>query len=179
MKHKTSAGAVALGGTLAALAVVFMMLGGIIPIGTYCCPILASLLLIPVLDRCGVGLAWAWYGAVGILGALMCPDKEAAAVFVFFGYYPICKPYLDRLPKLLRRLCKALLFNLSVVVMYALLIVVLAPPELVQEFAAEGTPMLLALLALGNLSFWLCDRALTAITPLYRQRIAPRLKKKF
>jgi hypothetical protein len=57
--------------------------------------------------------------------------------------------------------------------------VVLAPPELVQEFAAEGTPMLLALLALGNLSFWLCDRALTAITPLYRQRIAPRLKKKF
>ena len=36
-----------------------------------------------------------------------------------------------------------------------------------------------ALLALGNLSFWLCDRALTAITPLYRQRIAPRLKKKF
>ena len=55
----------------------------------------------------------------------------------------------------------------------------LAPPELVQEFAAEGTPMLLALLALGNLSFWLCDRALTAITPLYRQRIAPRLKKKF
>ncbi len=44
---------------------------------------------------------------------------------------------------------------------------------------AEGTPMLLALLALGNLSFWLCDRALTAITPLYRQRIAPRLKKKF
>lgn len=59
------------------------------------------------------------------------------------------------------------------------LIVVLAPPELVQEFAAEGTPMLLALLALGNLSFWLCDRALTAITPLYRQRIAPRLKKKF
>ena len=48
-----------------------------------------------------------------------------------------------------------------------------------REFAAEGTPMLLALLALGNLSFWLCDRALTAITPLYRQRIAPRLKKKF
>ena len=33
--------------------------------------------------------------------------------------------------------------------------------------------MLLALLALGNLSFWLCDRALTAITPLYRQRIDP------
>lgn len=170
MKHKTSAGAVALGGTLAALAVVFMMLGGIIPIGTYCCPTLASLLLIPVLDRCGVGLAWAWYGAVGILGALMCPDKEAAAVFVFFGYYPICKPYLDRLPKLLRRLCKALLFNLSVVVMYALLIFVLGMAALGEEFRQTGTVMLILLLVLGNVTFLLVDVLTGRLTLLYRAK---------
>ena len=170
MKHKTSAGAVALGGTLAALAVVFMMLGGIIPIGTYCCPILASLLLIPVLDCCGVGLAWAWYGAVGILGALMCPDKEAAAVFVFFGYYPICKPYLDRLPKLLRRLCKALLFNLSVVVMYALLILVLGMAALGEEFRQTGTVMLILLLVLGNVTFLLVDVLTGRLTLLYRAK---------
>lgn len=170
MKHKTSAVAVALGGTLAALAVVFMMLGGIIPIGTYCCPILASLLLIPVLDRCGVGLAWAWYGAVGILGALMCPDKEAAAVFVFFGYYPICKPYLDRLPKLLRRLCKALLFNLSVVVMYALLILVLGMAALGEEFRQTGTVMLILLLVLGNVTFLLVDVLTGRLTLLYRAK---------
>lgn len=170
MKHKTSAGAVALGGALAALAVVFMMLGGIIPIGTYCCPILASLLLIPVLDRCGVGLAWAWYGAVGILGALMCPDKEAAAVFVFFGYYPICKPYLDRLPKLLRRLCKALLFNLSVVVMYALLILVLGMAALGEEFRQTGTVMLILLLVLGNVTFLLVDVLTGRLTLLYRAK---------
>ena len=81
----------ALGGTLAALAVVLMLLGGIIPIGTYCCPILASLLLIPVLDACGTRLALAWYGAVALLAVLLCPDKETAAVFVFFGYYPANK----------------------------------------------------------------------------------------
>ena len=46
-------------------------------------------------------------------------------------------------------------------------------------YEQKAVAVLLALLALGNLSFWLCDRALTAITPLYRQRIAPRLKKKF
>ena len=46
-----------------------------------------------------------------------------------------------------------------------------------RDLLASAGPV--ALLALGNLSFWLCDRALTAITPLYRQRIAPRLKKKF
>lgn len=34
--------------------------------------------------------------------------------------------------------------------MYALLIVVLAPPELVQEFAAEGTPMLAGVAGAGQ-----------------------------
>ena len=170
MKKKTSTGAVALGGTLAALAVVFMMLGGIIPIGTYCCPILASLLLIPVLDACGTGLAWAWYGAVAILGALMCPDKETAAVFVFLGYYPICKPYLDRLPKLPRRLCKGLLFNLSVVVMYGLLISVLGMDALGEEFRQTGTAMLILLLVLGNVTFLLVDALTGRLTLVYQAK---------
>ena len=170
MKKKTSAGAVALGGTLAALAVVIMMLGGIIPIGTYCCPVLASLLLIPVLEGCGVGLAWAWYGAVAALAALLCPDKEAAAAFVFFGYYPICKPYLDRLPGLPRRLCKGVLFNLSVVVMYALLIFALGMAALGEEFRQTGTWMLILLLVLGNVTFVLVDVLAGRLTLLYRAK---------
>ena len=65
-------------------------------------------------------------------------------------------------------------FNAAVAVMYALLIWCW-PAELVQEFAAEGTPMLLALLALGNLSFWRCDRALrpSPLPPAH----CPRLKR--
>lgn len=111
----------------------------------------------------------------------LVPDKELVLFYVLvLGYYPVLRVRLNNIRRgVLRWMAKFGCFNAAVVVMYALLIVVLAPPELVQEFAAEGTPMLLALLALGNLSFWLCDRALTAITPLYRQRIAPRLKKKF
>ncbi len=170
MKRKTSAGAVALGGTLAALAVVLMLLGGIIPIGTYCCPILASLLLIPVLDACGTRLALAWYGAVALLAVLLCPDKETAAVFVFFGYYPICKPFLDRLPRLPRRLCKGLLFNLSVVVMYALLIFVLGMAALGEEFRQTGTAMLILLLVLGNVTFVLVDVLAGRLTLLYQAK---------
>ena len=130
---------------------------------------LASFLLIPVLEDYGKKYALLLYAVVSLLSLFLVPDKELVLFYVLvLGYYPV-----------LRWMAKFGCFNAAVVVMYALLIVVLAPPELVQEFAAEGTPMLLALLALGNLSFWLCDRALTAITPLYRQRIAPRLKKKF
>ena len=59
---RTPASSVALGGVLAALAVVVMSLGTIIPIATYVCPMLCALLLQAVLKTCGVRIAWAWYG---------------------------------------------------------------------------------------------------------------------
>ena len=155
--RKTESQKIALCGVLSALSVVVLLVGNVLQIGTYAAPMLASFLLIPVLEDYGKKYALLLYAVVSLLSLFLVPDKELV----------------------LRWMAKFGCFNAAVVVMYALLIVVLAPPELVQEFAAEGTPMLLALLALGNLSFWLCDRALTAITPLYRQRIAPRLKKKF
>ena len=39
--------------------------------------------------------------------------------------------------------------------------------------------LLAALLAAGNLSFWLCDRALAALTRYYHLVVKPKLKKKF
>ena len=113
---KTPAYSMALGGVLAALAVVIMCMGTIIPVATYVCPMLCAVVLQMVLKTCGTRIAWAWYGAVAILSALLAPDKEAAAVFLFLGYYPIVKPRLDRAK--LRWLWKGLLFNGSVVVMY-------------------------------------------------------------
>ena len=44
---------------------------------------------------------------------------------------------------------------------------------------ADGIGMLAALLAAGNLSFWLCDRALVALTRYYHVILKPKLKKKF
>ena len=190
--RKTESQKIALCGVLSALSVVVLLVGNVLQIGTYAAPMLASFLLIPVLEEYGKKYALLLYAVVSLLSLFLVPDKELVLFYVLvLGYYPVLRVRLNNIRRgVLRWMAKFGCFNAAVVVMYALLIVVLAvkptglfvvlaPPELVQEFAAEGTPMLLALLALGNLSFWLCDRALTAITPLYRQRIAPRLKKKF
>ena len=179
--RKTESQKIALCGVLSALSVVVLLVGNVLQIGTYAAPMLASFLLIPVLEDYGKKYALLLYAVVSLLSLFLVPDKELVLFYVLvLGYYPVLRVRLNNIRRgVLRWMAKFGCFNAAVVVMYALLIVVLAPPELVQEFAAEGTPMLLALLALGNLSFWLCDRALTAITPLYRQRIAPRLKKKF
>ena len=90
--RNSPAGNVALGGILAALAVVIMAMGPLLPVATYVCPMLCALLLQVVLKTCGSRIAWAWYGAVALLSLLLAPDKEAAVVFTFLGYYPIVKP---------------------------------------------------------------------------------------
>lgn len=148
----------ALGGVLAALAVVIMGMGTLIPVATYVCPMLCALLLQVVLKTCGVRVAWAWYGAVAILSLLLAPDKEAAAVFLFLGYYPIVKPKLDRMKG--KWLWKVLLFNVSVLLVYWLLMHVFGLDQLGEEFTEMGAAMCVVLLALGNVTFFLLDRLL-------------------
>lgn len=158
---RSRAKSMALGGILAALAVVIMSMGGLIPVATYACPTLCMMLLAVVQQFCGSRVAWAWYGAVAILGLLMGPDKEAAAVFVFLGYYPILKPRMDLLP--LKWLWKGLLFNSAVVIMYWLLMHLFGMTQLAAEFTELGKVMLAILLLMGNLNFFLLDRVLSRL----------------
>ena len=148
----------ALGGVLAALAVVIMCLGGLIPLATYTCHMLCCLLLKFVYQSCGKRIGWSWYGAVAILSLLMGPDKEAAAVFVFFGYYPLVKPKLDGMK--LGWLFKALLFNVSAIAMYFLLINLFGMAQMAAEFQEMGNILMIVTLALANVTFFLLDKLL-------------------
>ena len=79
---------------------------------------------------------------------------------------------------LLRWVLKFAVFNAGTVLVYLLLFALLGPAVL-DELLADGIGMLAALLAAGNLSFWLCDRALAALTRYYHVILKPKLKKKF
>lgn len=155
---RTPASNIALGGIFAALAVVLMNLGTLIPVATYVCPMLCALLLEVVRKICGSRIAWAWYGSVAILSLMMAPDKEAAAVFVCIGYYPIVKPLLDR--RKASWFWKGLLFNASILTMYWLLMHLFGLDQLTAEFEEMGIVMTGVLLTLGNVTFFLLDRLL-------------------
>ena len=157
--NRTPAASVALGGVLAALAVVIMAMGTLIPIATYVCPMLCALLLQVILKRCGSRIAWAWYGAVAILSLLLAPDKEAAAVFLGIGYYPILKPKLDRRKG--KWLWKGLLFNGAILLTYRLLLALLGMDRVMAEFRELGVAMTAVMLVLGNVTFFLLDRLLS------------------
>ena len=159
---------ISLGGVLAALAVVILLLGGLIPVGTYLCPMLASIPLVILLAELPKPLCVGWYAVVAILGVLLCPDRETAFVFVFLGWYPAAKPALDRLPLLLRIPVKLAVFLVCTAALYALLILVFQLEALVNEARETGLPMLLALLVLGCAAFLLFDLLLSRLTILYQ-----------
>lgn len=146
---------------MAALAVVIMNMGTLIPVATYVCPMLCMLLLQVVTRYCGKRIGWAWYGAVSILSLLLAPDKEAAAVFLFLGYYPIIKPDLDR--RRGNRLWKLLLFNGTILAMYWFLLRIMGMERLITEFMEMGIALTLFTLVLGNITFFALDRLLEKV----------------
>ena len=159
---------IALGGMLAATALVVMCLGGLIPFATFVCPTVCILVLQMVLCFTTRRIGLAWYGAVSILCVLLAPDKEAAAVFVCLGYYPLLKPVFEKWP--FSTLWKLLLFNSVILLMYSALIHLFGMTYLQREYTEMGSVMLIVLLVLGNVTFWLLDRLLTSASMLIKKR---------
>ena len=157
--RNTPAKQIAFGGVFGALALVIMNLGSLIPVATYVCPMLCMLILAFVTKMCGNRIGWAWYGAVAILSCLMAPDKEAAAVFVFLGFYPILKPRFDRMR--FPMIPKLLFFNVLILVMYWLLLKLLGMDRIAAEFAEMGKVLTAVMLVMGNLVFYMTDVALS------------------
>ena len=164
---RTNSRNMAMGGVFAALAVVVMNLGGLIPVATYVCPALCMVLLSFVDMTCGKRTAWAWYGAVSALSLLMSLDKEAAAVFAFLGYYPILKPWMEGRKG--KWLWKLLLFNASMVLLYSILIRLMGVEAVMGE-ENVGKMMLIVLLILGNVTFLAMDRMLTILQLRLRRK---------
>jgi len=144
-----------MGGVFAALAIVIMCMGGLIPVATFVCPAACMMLLETVRLSCGNRIGWAWYGAVAILSLLLSPDKEAAATFVFLGYYPLIKPFFDKWK--FKWVLKVAYFNIVILAMYWLLMHLFGMDQIIEEFAEMGTVMILITLLLGNVTFVMLD----------------------
>ena len=150
---------IALGGILGALAMTILFLGGLIPVSTYICPVLCIIILQMVLNFCGKRMAWAWYAMVSFLALILGPDKEAVALLVLLGYYPIVKPRMEKFP--IPIVCKLVFFNAVIVLMYTFVVAILGLEAIVVENTLIGYGSLALMLILGNATFFLLDKILT------------------
>lgn len=153
---------IALGGVLAAVAVVIMCMGGLIPVATYICPMLCCATQFVVFRYCGKRIAWAWFAVVSLLSILLGPDKEAVLVFMAIGYYPLIKHCFGKCR--IRWILKLLYFNLSILFVYVIMINLLGMQEIAAENMEFGFIGLVIILLLGNVTFLLLDRLLTIMS---------------
>ena len=163
----------ALSGVLAALAVVLLCLGGVIPGAVFCAPILAMSVLLPVLEELGPKAAGTAYAAVAILSLLLSPDRETALVYVFFGWYPILRPRIAALPsRLLRLAARLAVCNVTALLLYGL---VLRLMGLTAELLESAWYFNAALLAAGNVVFLLTDSTLARLTNIWHWKLKKHL----
>lgn len=158
-----------MGGIASALCLLLMLLT-IIPIATYTMPALAGMVLIVVVIENGYSTAWMVYAAVGFLSLFICPDKEAAMLFVgFFGFYPILKGKLEKIhPRVLEYVVKFLIFNAAMILNYVIIIFLFGIQDVLEEVGPMGQYSVLLLLGLGNIVFFVYDLALSRIIMAYK-----------
>lgn len=168
MKAKKST-QVAIGGMASALCLLLMFMTGMIPFATFALPAMAGIVLIAVVVEMGRSTAMMVYAAVSLLSLFMCPDKEAAMIFIgFFGFYPVIKGLLDRIrPKLLRMICKFATFNGAIVVSYWVIINLFGLDDIMEEMGAFGDMTLLLTWLMGCAVFVMFDIALGRLTWAY------------
>lgn len=144
-------------GMMTALGVVLLLVGNLVGIGTYAAPMLTGLLTLPAGKEWGAKYQVLLWLAIGLLALILLSDVEESLMFLgFFGWYPIARPKLEQLPRMLGWVIKFLAFNLPVIALEALVILILAPEALEPAF-------LLVLWVVGNVIFLVYDRAIPRV----------------
>ena len=168
MREKTNR--TALGGILSALALSFLFLGSVFPFAEIAGPALASVCVLLAAVEFSAKAAAAVYAAVSLLGFLVVPDKESVLLFIFFfGWFPMLKLRADlQLGPLPSLLVKLACFNISVFLMYWLILKIFVMKSVAAEFSDYSVGMYILLIVLSNITIVIMDFAFSKVIFLYR-----------
>lgn len=161
---------IALGGVMAALSIVILLIGSTLGIGIYIAPMLAGLCLLPVGRELGRRVHILIWLVVSLLCFILISDMEQNLMYLcLFGCYPILRPSFQRLKNPLRLLVKLIFFNAVSVAAEVLVLTFFVPESL-------GTGMIVTLLLLGNLTFLCYDRILPVFDAVLSRYLLKYLK---
>ncbi len=163
-------------GMVTALSIVIMLTSTLLPVLMYILPVITSLGVLFVSRFADKKWAFSVYFSTAILSLVLLSDKETALTYtLFFGYYPLIKNILEKLPRILSWLVKFIVFNgAAVSVGYLGIWLFGVSGDEYTEFGKITIPMLLTL---ANLTFIVYDLALTKNGVLV-EWVARKVKKK-
>lgn len=167
----------ALCGMITALSVVIMLTSTLLPVLMYVLPIVTSIGVLLVSEIAGEKWGFGVYFSTAVLSMILLTDKETALTYtLFFGYYPLMKNAFEKLPRVLSRVLKTLVFNAAAVSIGFIGVWFLGVSG--EEYTELGKFTIPLLLILANVAFIMYDFAITK-NGVLMERVARKIKGKF
>lgn len=156
---------------LSAIGVVLLSIGHLIDVLDASLAVLASIVCIVAVIEYGKAAPWLVFSVTATLSLILIPTNSAALMYLmFFGYYPILKEKLERLPRVLSWVVKELIFNTAMVICIALIKILFLPTVEVSVWTYA------VLVLLCEVVFVLYDIALTRLISFYIYKLRARFK---
>ena len=156
---------------LSALGVVLLWVGAIIEVADISMAVVASLLCVFAVIEYGGNAPWLVFTVTTILSLVLVPQKTPAVMYaLFFGYYPIIKEKLERLPRALAWVWKEVIFNVALVLMLVL------SRWLLMGSQTQAILLYIAFGILAEITFPIYDVALTRLISLYIYKLRSRFR---
>lgn len=171
MKQKNNVRKLTTCAMLSALGVVLLWLGSVIEVVDISMAVVASLFCVFAVIEYGGSAPWLVFAVTGVLSVILLPQKTPAVMYVlFFGYYPIIKEKLERLPLALAWLWKEVIFNV------ALILLLVLSRWLLMGAEASALLLYVAFGLLAEIVFPIYDVALTRLISLYCYKLRSRFR---
>ncbi len=153
---------IAFSAILCSLGVIIMFLGSVIETIDITMAALASFLIIVCMIEVRGYMPLLVFVATSALSFLLLPNKTVVVIYaMYFGFYPMIKSYLERLPMILSWVLKFAVFNIAIGLYYLFLKDVLFP---------DIESIKLYLILLMNVIFFTLDMAQTLFVTAYVRR---------
>lgn len=166
---------IAYSGVATALSVVMLFLGSIFWVLGYTMPLVASLVMIILLDSISQKSALLTFISTSIISFILLNDKECVLLYIlFFGYYPLIRDKINDIKsKFLSYLLKFITFNAAMVLTQVLCVYVFGIPF--DDMLGKWGIVLFVLCL--NLVFVVFDKLYTLLLKLYRIKLKKKVEK--
>lgn len=164
-------GKTALGGILAAGALVMLWLASVAPSGRLGLTAVGGLFPMAATLAAGRAAGYLCWGAAGLLALVILPDKGVALLFLaFFGLYPVVKEAIESLRRLpVEWILKLAYFNAVLTLSWFLFRQLFLPNP--PQWLGDNT---LLLYGAGNVVFVIYDVGLSRLIAMLGARLGPR-----
>ncbi len=159
-----------------ALGTTILYLGSFIEALDISMAVLASVLCVIMVIEYGKGAPWSVFFVTSLLSLLLLPNKFPALLYtLFFGYYPIIKEKIEKIPsRIVGWIIKLCIFAAATGLLFLLTTIFTVDVDI-----PGGTIMKAVFIVLIALTLILYDLAMTRIISFYIIRLRQRFKKIF